>query len=650
MAPRDQVIRTAQHGIALSRYLARRTTTRGPTIANLEALQRLQVVDTFIGLLEGVYAHLPLKRSMYAIDPVQRLRLLRQRAEGLDPVDFHYELAGIITGLRDAHTRYVGPPELEGRVAMLPFLVEAYGPATSPRYIVSKIAADRSLVGNSRTFRAGVEIRWWNAVPMDRAVDRHADDETGGRPDSRRARALESMTLRALQFGPPPDERWVVIGYLDLGGNEREVRVEWRVVEPRSAVTSGRSTAGAGGRPATGDTPTPGGQGRRAFGIDPASEIHRRVKKLLFKPELWYADRRATVVPARPVAVADGEWLPTSMPDVLAAKVVPLRGRRFGYLRLWSFDVADDQAYLAEVVRLLAELPDTGLIIDLRANPGGLIWAAERMLQLFTPGAVSPTRFSLLATSLTRAMAAAPQNDPGLSSWRQSLDDAVANGEPYSLAAPITPVEACNDIGQVYGGPVVAIVDPNTYSAGDLFAAGIVDNQIGPVISVGVATGAGGANVWTPQDVSDALLGTAYEQGALPAGIGYTVAVRRATRSGAADGAAIEDVGVRGDYAYAMTRRDLVGSNQDLLSFAARHLLSLPRTRMTTNLPAAEGDPLLVRTSGIDRLDVVVDDFAQPTRPVAGRTTKVDLPPGWAAVEVRGSAGGRLVQRRLLRQ
>ena len=39
----------------------------------------MQIVDTFVELIEGLYAHLPLKRAMYAIDPLQRLRLLRQR-------------------------------------------------------------------------------------------------------------------------------------------------------------------------------------------------------------------------------------------------------------------------------------------------------------------------------------------------------------------------------------------------------------------------------------------------------------------------------------------------------------------------------------------------------------------------------------------
>jgi Peptidase family S41 len=635
MASPAQLIRRTQRGVGLSRFLGPRPRARGPVVADLGPAQRAAVASTFIGLVEGLYAHLPLKRSMYAIDPVQRLRLLLQRAERIDPVDFHYEMAEIVTGLRDAHTRYVGPTEFEGAVAILPFLIEAYGPTSAPHYVVSKMAEDTSVTGSQRYFRPGVEIRTWNAVPMDRAVDRHADDETGGRPDARRARALESMTLRALQFGPPPDEQWVDIGYVDLKGRARTHRIEWRVVQPRSAATSGQGDGGAVGL---------------RFAIDPAAEVHRRVKKLLFKPRVWYQDLLATAAGPALTEVPDGEWIPTTMQDALAAKVVTVRGQRLGYLRLWSFDVADDAAYLAEVIRLLALLPGRGLIVDLRSNPGGLIWAAERLFQLFTPNPVSPNGFSLLATSLTREMAAAPQNSADLTAWQASLDDAVATGELYSSAVPITPEDRCNDIGQVYGGPVVAIVDPNTYSAGDLFAAGFVDNRLGPLVSVGEATGGGGANVWSVDDVTSALLGTAHAQQPLPAGIGYTMSVRRATRSGAAAGAAIEDVGVRGDYQYAMTRRDLTDGNADLLSFAGRLVLGQRRTDLSATVPAAVGsDPFVVRTLGVDQLDVVVDDAFQPSRRVTGRTTKVAVPAGWTVLELRGSAGGELVQRRVLR-
>jgi len=248
-------------------------------------------------------------------------------------------------------------------------------------------------------------------------------------------------------------------------------------------------------------------------------------------------------------------------------------------------------------------------------------------------------------------MAAATQNDGELAPWRQSLDDAVGTGELYSRSVPITPVEACNDIGQVYGGPVVAVVYANTYSAGDLFAAGFVDNELGPLVTVGEATGAGGANVWLPEHVSDALLGTAYEPAPLPGGIGYTISVRRATRAGPADGAAIEDVGVRGDRVYAMTRRDLVEDpgNQDLLAFCAKLLAAARRSSLEIQPPETDADPVVVRTVGLDRLDLFVDDRPRESRQLVGRRASFDVLPGWQTIEVRGYHGGALSQRRTLR-
>ncbi len=108
----------------------------------------------------------------------------------------------------------------------------------------------------------------------------------------------------------------------------------------------------------------------------------------------------------------------------------------YGYLRLWSFEISDDDGFIAEVVRLLAELPQDGLIIDLRGNPGGLIWAAERLLQLFTPSPIAPTRFSIIASDLTRAMTDAPQNRRSLSPWRRTLLEAVGHRRGLLAVGP----------------------------------------------------------------------------------------------------------------------------------------------------------------------------------------------------------------------
>ena len=105
---------------------------------------------------------------------------------------------------------------------------------------------------------------------------------------------------------------------------------------------------------------------------------------------------------------------------------------------------------------------------------------------------------------------------------------------------------ACNAIGQQYGGPVVLVGDSTTYSAGDLFSAGFVDNGIGPFVCVGEATGAGGANVWDYADLRSALAGSPIQPPALPDGIGLSLSFRRATRSGPSEGLPIEDIGIAG--------------------------------------------------------------------------------------------------------
>ncbi|HEX9311545.1 MAG TPA: hypothetical protein VGA30_01800, partial [Actinomycetota bacterium] len=61
-------------------------------VPQLSGSDRLQIVNSFIALLGGLYTHLPLKRAMYAIDPLQRLRLLARRAADMEESAFHHEL------------------------------------------------------------------------------------------------------------------------------------------------------------------------------------------------------------------------------------------------------------------------------------------------------------------------------------------------------------------------------------------------------------------------------------------------------------------------------------------------------------------------------------------------------------------------------
>jgi C-terminal processing protease CtpA/Prc len=479
---------------------------------------------------------------------VQALQLLALRASDLSEAEFHLQMTSIITGLRDAHTRYSGPRSLQNSVAVLPFLVEQFGPFSRPAFVVSKVSISRLF--KDPQFTGGVALERWNGIPIARAVDLYADRETGGRPDARRARALESLTFRDLEYGPPPDESWVDVGYRTAKGARREVRIPWRVVHPGRAPIAHES----------------GSRAARYIGANPSAEWTRRAKKLLFSGQLWRAEAN------RSATASKRNWIPTRMQDVLAARTVHVkRIGDVGYLRIWSFDVEDDDAFIAEVARLLEQLPSERLIIDLRGNPGGLIWAAERTLQLFSPQPILPTRFSLLASQLTREMARSPFNRLELEAWSPSLETALRTGEAYSQPLPLTDPEWFKDIKQKFFGRAICVVDPNTYSSGDLFAAGFLDNGIGSVVSVGEASGAGGANVWTNIDLQEALADTPFELDRLPDGVKYTLAIRRAVRSGAADGVPIEDLGIPG-IPYAMTRNDLQNDNADLIAFCAARL------------------------------------------------------------------------------
>src|SRR5258708_759451 len=93
----------------------------------LSRREKEQIVDQAIIVIEQFYAHLPFKRSRYAVDPVQRLRLLRaQLAQPGDELAFHSEVLETFADMRDAHTFYQLPSPFRGAVAFLPFFLESF--------------------------------------------------------------------------------------------------------------------------------------------------------------------------------------------------------------------------------------------------------------------------------------------------------------------------------------------------------------------------------------------------------------------------------------------------------------------------------------------------------------------------------------------
>jgi hypothetical protein len=635
VAPR----RRRTRGAATARAAAKRprgalASLKGPFLARgaLTAAERTRLIDGIKRILEGVFAHLPLKRARYGFDPVQRLCILQTEAGELSDDAFHFELSDIVTGLRDAHTRYAGPETLEDKVAALPFLVEMIGSFEAPTYVVTKIGR-----GLDPSFKPGVAIEYWNGVPIDLAVLRHSEREVGGRPDTQRAWAVQSLTLRSLQYGAPPDEHWVTIGYRTASGQAKEITIDWRVIDP-SELAPELSEGPTGSRAKA---------LRRTRAVDPAAEAVRRAKMLLFAPHAL-TGRQARAPKQAPTTARRKRYtstiIRTNLTKTLKAMSIDAPGGPFGYLRIFGFDDLPER-YLPELLRLLPRFPDHGLIIDVRGNPGGYIWAAEMSLQFFTPNHIEPTRFSALATPFMREIAAIGDVAEDLAPWKPSLAAAVRNGELYAQPLPITDPEQCNALGQQYGGPVVLVADSTTYSSGDLFSAGFVDNEIGPFICVGTATGAGGANVWEYGELRRALIGSSAELPILPDGIDMTFAFRRATRTGANDGVPIEDVGVQGAR-YAMTENDLLHDNQDLLAACMSALRQLPFSRLSSSIDR-RARTVKVTTTGLDRVDPFFDGHSGASQAIGDvGTITIAYPAGTKLVELTAYAGDQIRQRR----
>ena len=516
--------------------------------------QRHDLIDLWRQLMTDVYVHYEQKKALYGYDPVRALLALQRQVPYLDSAQFLRELTLVINRLRDQHTQLYlrgSDPRRTPYVATLPFLVEVYGEYRNPTYVVTKV----SNPDDDGSFVPGVRVTTWNGIPFSRAVDLYAETLTGGRPDARRARALETMTQRPLAFLPQPDELWVDIGYRSpttADGPDRTIRFEWRAVEPSTVLTS----------PGPVDLRT-----RRA--VDATSETARRARELLFQPELWQQETAARERVAKAAA-----WMQTAFPDAISARKLPSSHGAVGYLRLWTFDVNHSDAFLDELERILRTMPRRGLIIDLRSNPGGVIEVAERVLQLFTTKAVQPVRFALRATPTIAALAEADGNGADLADWATSVRTAMDLGEEYSQHLPVSDPDRCNGRPVAYRGPVVVVVNATTFSSGDIFAAGIADHGIGQIVSIGEGTGAGGANVWTNDDIEYAHHVAGLPLPPLPPGIGYSLAVRRVARSGTSAGLAIEDIGVLGDEHYTMTERDVLSGNADLTEFCARLLVA----------------------------------------------------------------------------
>ena len=617
------------------------------TPSSLSSRERLQIIEQALVLLEENYVHLRLKEAMHAVEPIQKLKLLehqiRQTAESELPsdLDFHRQMSRIFNSLRDLHTNYLLPSPYKRLSAFVPFEVEAFWEDGQRKYLVSHLVSGFT----ADSFEPGVEIIYWNGIPIERAVELNAERFAGSNQEAQRARGIATLTIRPLILALPPDEDWVVVGYKSLDGQEKELKVEWLVtdaeIERETDTAQGQLTVEA-----------------TAQGMDLELERLNQFKKMLFAPEVIDTEKKIVEMTAQSGGINLG--LESLFPGVIQARPVTTDGGRFGYLRIRTFNVQNAESFVAEVIRLVGQLPQEGLIIDVRGNGGGLITAGEQLLQVFTPKEIEPEKLQFINTPLNLELCerhAPSELDPDfdLSPWIDSLKQSITTGATYSKGFPITSAIAANALGQQYHGPVVLITDALCYSTTDIFAAGFQDHQVGVILGVDNNTGAGGANVWTHEllkilfELPIPAEDSPYQD--LPQGTGMRVSIRRTLRVGEEAGTPVEDLGIVPDFLHEMTRQDLLNHNIDLINRAVEILKEMPVRQLEAETESVTPGnvKLVLKTQGISRLDVYVNGRPQGSLDFSDGETELNLPlPGINSILLQGYDENELVASRKL--
>jgi hypothetical protein len=648
--------------------------------------ERRSVVDQALVLFEDLYVHLPLKQSMHAVRPIQRLKVLRSNIKGIESdFDFHNEMTEIFNSVRDLHTNYVLPAPFPNRISYLPFQVEACWKDGARSYIVSRwIAGFRD-----DKFTPGVKILNWGGVPIERAVEIAGQKHAGSNPPARHARGIRGLTIRPLGGSLPPDAKWVDVQYETGDGTVQEKRFEWDLFVIPQEEDDPEATDGSLGKGA-------------AMGIDIDEDLVRRASKTLFVPDMLKMEEERLAenfpYPRRPPAFSssgglnwpnldwpnlgwpdlsdpDLDWatsdqIPTCgggrlergsaqgavdsfMPKAFSAKAVVTTSGSFGYIRIRTFNVNNAWKFVLEFVRLAAALPQSGLIIDVRDNGGGLILAGELLLQTLTPSQIEPERLQFINTPATRDLIerhsgdSRPHDDFDLTPWLKSARLAISTGGTFTRGFPLTTPDAANLLGQQYRGPVVLITNARCYSTTDIFAAGFKDHHIGLIIGADANTGAGGANVWRHgllKALFDGIPDNPIKD--LPKGMDMRVAIRRTVRVGPEAGTPLEDLGVVPDIEHQMTRNDIFEGNLDLIERAGVELARQESYTLDAVGQIADGDniELELTTLNLDRIDAYIDDRPVATVDVENDTASVRIPEPAekSIVDLKGFAAGNL--------
>ncbi|MEM7380287.1 MAG: S41 family peptidase [Bacteroidota bacterium] len=522
--------------------------------SNLSVSDKLLILEQAKAILEEAYVHRVLKKSMYAIHPIDRISLMirdiRYRiSTDEEDKNFHKDLLDIFSSLRDLHTRYILPHPFKNRFAFLPFLVEKYYATREDEdavYIITTVF--KGVEEDFPGLKAGLEVRYWNNIPIERAIELNSENQSGSNKEARMARGLDTLTVRSLGTATPPDAHRILLSCFDHDkGEPVNLEFEWLVSYFPPYFDSSSDDLSA----------TLVAHG---FDYDTLSVNHMKAS--------LYSGVSGKKKPKK-----SSKWVrPTNYPRAMKGRIIDGKNGKSpaGYIRIYSFAVPSATNFIQDFDEVYTELENRGLkglILDIRGNGGGLITASELLLARLVGKEVEFQKAQFINSELTLKLCENYGVDSpiiDLSNWTRSISLSKRTGDYYSNGYPITKADK-SQIEKLCTLPMALITDALCYSAADMFAAGFQDHKLGKVIGIHGNTGAGGANVWSHETLRRLTVQAGLDYlglKPLPNGANFNFAVRRILRK---NNEPIEDLGIRPDVLHKITREDLLKGNPDLI-------------------------------------------------------------------------------------
>lgn len=491
-------------------------------------------------IADQMYVHRELKTKAFgaAIDPVERLLVIKQTAKSMTPEQLNDAISRVFQDQRDLHFNFYRPAPISNWALWLPASFAFVTVGNTPRVVVATVSNSiKAEVPALAQVHMGDRLLSYDGMDVEDALKAAGELGGGANDDAWRSRAIERLSVRSISQQAIPTEDTIALSFERHNGEQYTVELPWLAY--KLAATSGGASMADSAE-------------KSAEFTDATNDFQVLFNKLF---------RRYPISHTPSPGLHGLNNVDETADKTIFKGIVTTSSGRFGFLRLDSFVPSLSTAGAIALIRsiLLQDFADTdGLIIDVRDNGGGIVMYADMLVQLFSPQNVQPGQMRILATPLNELVFNVG-NLGAKTVWSKAIQDARTLNHPFSQPLNITSDNLANYLGQSWFKSVAILTNANCYSACDLFAASMQDHEAAVIIGEDHTTGAGGANVMKHSQflkiMDDKNEVTDLE--ALPFGQEIRVSWRQAIRSGKHAGELIENAGVASDIIIPRVEQDL---------------------------------------------------------------------------------------------